>query len=145
MGEAPAWPRIASTTRTRAASRRSVSSLRYEDIPEEVRQRIKLLVLDSLGCGLYGAHLPWTDILRDTLTGLDATRTTPIWGTDQALSAPNAALLNGTQIQGFELDDVHRQGVLHVGAVTLPAAARHHHARQPAERPRPADRSGGRL
>src|SRR5207344_2880602 len=28
---------------------------------------------------------------------------------------------NGTQVQGFELDDVHRQGVLHVGAVTLPA------------------------
>src|SRR5262249_30113954 len=26
----------------------------------------------------------------------------------------------GTQVQGFELDDVHRQGVLHVGAVTLP-------------------------
>ena len=25
------------------------------------------------------------------------------------------------QVQGFELDDVHRQGVLHVGAVTLPA------------------------
>ena len=28
---------------------------------------------------------------------------------------------NGTLVQSFELDDVHRQGVLHVGAVTLPA------------------------
>ena len=37
------------------------------------------------------------------------------------LSAPHAALVNGTQVQGFELDDVHRQGVLHVGAVVLPA------------------------
>ncbi len=37
------------------------------------------------------------------------------------LSAPHAALVNGTQVQGFELDDVHRHGVLHVGAVTLPA------------------------
>ena len=36
------------------------------------------------------------------------------------LSAPHAALVNGTLVQGFELDDVHRQGVLHVGAVTLP-------------------------
>lgn len=98
-----------------------VSSLEYEAIPEEVRRRIKLLILDSLGCGLYGAHLPWTDLLRETLTGIDATRTTPVWGTSEALSAPHAALLNGTQIQGFELDDVHRQGVLHVGAVTLPA------------------------
>jgi 2-methylcitrate dehydratase PrpD len=37
------------------------------------------------------------------------------------LSAPHAALVNGTLIQSFELDDVHRVGVLHVGAVTLPA------------------------
>ena len=34
---------------------------------------------------------------------------------------PHAALVNGTQVQGFELDDVHRKAVLHVGAVTLPA------------------------
>jgi aconitate decarboxylase len=37
------------------------------------------------------------------------------------LSAPHAALANGTQVQSFELDDVHRAGVLHVGAVVLPA------------------------
>ena len=37
------------------------------------------------------------------------------------LSSPHATLVNGTQVQGFELDDVHRQGVLHVGAVALPA------------------------
>ena len=55
------------------------------------------------------------------LTEVDTTRTTPVWGTDLSLSAPHAALVNGTQVQGFELDDVHRQGVLHVGAVTLPA------------------------
>jgi 2-methylcitrate dehydratase PrpD len=37
------------------------------------------------------------------------------------LSSTNAALVNGTAVQAFELDDVHRVGVLHVGAVTLPA------------------------
>ncbi len=40
------------------------------------------------------------------------------------MSSPHAALVNGTQVQGFELDDVHRKAVLHVGAVTLPAADR---------------------
>ena len=44
-----------------------------------------------------------------------------VWGTSKKLSAPHAALVNGTQVQGFELDDVHRAGVLHVGAVVLPA------------------------
>jgi aconitate decarboxylase len=98
-----------------------ISSLRYEDIPPEVIERIKLLILDSLGCALYGANLEWCRILRGTLVELDQTRTNSVWGTNHRLSSPHAALLNGTQIQGFELDDVHRQGVLHVGAVTLPA------------------------
>jgi 2-methylcitrate dehydratase PrpD len=98
-----------------------VADLRYDAIPQEVRDRIKLLILDSFGCALYGADLPWSRILLDTLTGLDATRACAVWGTAQRLSAPHAALVNGTLVQGFELDDVHRQGVLHVGAVTLPA------------------------
>jgi len=98
-----------------------VSGLSYDRIPAEVRERIKLLILDSLGCAIYGAALEWCRILRETCTALDATRTTSVWGTDRRLSSPHAALVNGTQVQGFELDDVHRQGVLHVGAVTLPA------------------------
>ncbi|HYU69687.1 MAG TPA: MmgE/PrpD family protein [Burkholderiales bacterium] len=100
-----------------------VSGLRYEAIPREVRARAKLLVLDSLGCALYGAHLEWCRILQRTLKELDGSTACGVWGTAQRLSAPHAALANGTQVQGFELDDVHRQGVLHVGAVVLPALA----------------------
>ncbi|MDB5864812.1 MAG: mmgE/PrpD family protein [Betaproteobacteria bacterium] len=98
-----------------------VSNLKYEAIPEDVRSRIKLLMLDSLGCALYGADLEWTRILQDTLGKVDTTRTCSVWGTNKKLSAPHTALVNGTQVQGFELDDVHRAGVLHVGAVVLPA------------------------
>jgi aconitate decarboxylase len=98
-----------------------VSALTYERIPAAVRERIKLLILDALGCAIYGAKLEWCRILQAALEELDATRTTSVWGTRLRLSSPHAALVNGTQVQGFELDDVHRQGVLHVGAVTLPA------------------------
>src|SRR3954452_11313602 len=97
-----------------------VSGLRYDDIPDEVIARIKLLILDSLGCALYGSVLEWSRILRQTLAAVDTTQACRVWGTSERLSAPNAALVNGTLIQSFELDDVHRQGVLHVGAVTLP-------------------------
>jgi aconitate decarboxylase len=108
-----------------------VSQLTYEKIPADVCERIKLLMLDSLGCAIYGANLEWCRILRGTLEKLDATRTTSIWGTDARLSSDHAALVNGTQVQGFELDDVHRKAVLHVGAVTLPAliAVAESHAR----------------
>jgi 2-methylcitrate dehydratase PrpD len=98
-----------------------VAGLRYERIPAEVVARIKLLILDSLGCALYGAGLPWSRILVTTLTRLDRTLDCAVWGTDRRLSAPHAALVNGSLVQSFELDDVHREGVLHVGAVTLPA------------------------
>jgi aconitate decarboxylase len=98
-----------------------VSGLQYEAIPDDVRHRAKLLMLDSLGCALYGADLEWCRILQDTLERVDSTRACSIWGTNRKLSAPHAALANGTAVQGFELDDVHRAGVLHVGAVVLPA------------------------
>src|ERR1700688_2621737 len=97
-----------------------VSGLRYEQIPGEVIQRIKLLILDAIGCAIYGVDLQWSRILLKTLSVLDATRTCGVWGTSSRLSAPHAALLNGTLVQGFELDDVHRVGVMHVGSVTVP-------------------------
>jgi aconitate decarboxylase len=97
-----------------------ISGIKYEAIPDEVIGRIKLLILDSLGCALYGSALEWSRILRATLGKLDDTRACRVWGTPELLSAPHAALVNGALVQSFELDDVHRQGVLHVGAVTLP-------------------------
>src|SRR3974377_151243 len=73
-----------------------------------------------LGCALYGSALEWSRILRATLGAIDKTDGCRVWGRAERLSAPHAALVNGTLVQSFELDDVHRQGVLHVGAVTLP-------------------------
>src|SRR3954465_11907612 len=98
-----------------------IAGLRYESIPAEVRERLKLVILDAIGCALYGAELEWCRILRDTLLATDQSKTNAVWGTGERLSAPHAALVNGTQVQSFELDDLHRAGVLHVGAVVLPA------------------------
>jgi len=98
-----------------------VSGLTFEAIPAEVRQRVKLLTLDALGCGLYAAHLEWSRIMQRTLAALDRTAECCVWGTNQRLSAPHAALVNGTQLQGFEIDDGHRRGVLHPASVIFPA------------------------
>ncbi len=113
-----AQPKIANS-QTRAIAE-FVAGLRYEQIPAEVISRLKLLILDALGCAIYGTALQWSRILIDTLTGLDASKSCGVWGTSARLSAPHAALANGTLVQSFELDDVHRAGVLHVSSVTLP-------------------------
>src|SRR5262249_35723178 len=97
-----------------------VAGLAYEHIPADVIARIKLLILDSLGCAIFATGLEWSRILIDTLVRLDGSRACGVWGTAQLLPAPHAALAKGTLVQGFELAAVHRAGVLHVGAVTLP-------------------------
>ena len=78
-----------------------VCQLQANNIPAEVQTRIKLLILDSLGCALYGADLPWTRILQRSLGELDTTQAASVWGTSQRLSLPHATLINGTQIQGL--------------------------------------------
>ena len=97
-----------------------IAGLRFEEIPQPVVDRIKLLILDAFGCAIFGAGLQWSRILKETLEAVDATPACTVWGTSARLSAPHAALANGTLVQSFELDDVHREGVLHVGAVALP-------------------------
>ena len=98
-----------------------ISGLSYDKIPEHVRQRIKLLILDSLGCGIYGAIKEHSQIATKGITLVDNSQNCGVWGTKIRASAPNAALLNGTFVQGFELDDIHRKGAMHVGSTTLPA------------------------
>lgn len=98
-----------------------VSGLTYDAIPVAVRQRIKLLMLDAFGCAIYGSRLEWSRILQRVLGGVDGTRACCVWGTDQQLSAPHAALVNGTQVHGFEIDDSHFGGYIHVGSLVLPA------------------------
>src|ERR1700680_1614768 len=97
-----------------------VSGLRFERIPREVIERIKLLILDSLGCAMYGVDLEWSRILMNTLRQIDNSTACSVWGSSLRLSAPHATLVNGTLVQGFELDDVHRVGIMHVGSVSLP-------------------------
>ena len=99
---------------------RFVANLRYEQLPAEVRHRAKLLILDALGSGLYASDLHWSTLLRETLMAVDSTRECAIWGTPHRLSSVHATLCNGTQVQGFELDDVHREAVMHPGSVSVP-------------------------
>ena len=100
-----------------------VAGLSWDDIPAEIVERAKYLILDGIGCGLYGSIKPWSRIMVDTLGKLDgANGTATVWGRGVKLSAPHAALTNATAVQGFELDDVHYPGILHCESLTIPAA-----------------------
>jgi aconitate decarboxylase len=90
------------------------------DFPSDLVHRMKLLTLDTIGCGLLTTDLPWTVTLRETLQATEAPGPSLLWGTEGRLSPALAAMVNGTAVHGFELDDVGARG--HFGAVTTTVA-----------------------
>jgi len=110
----------AGPTRTVA---RWVSTLTYSELPERTREVVRIVLLDTLGAGVYGYATPWAKMLLDwARAGAPAKGAATVWGeTAPGLRTADAALVNGTACHAFELDDYH-QAKLHPGAVVVPAA-----------------------
>jgi 2-methylcitrate dehydratase PrpD len=98
-----------------------VADLDFEDLPTELVEHAELFLLDTLGCGLFGSTLEWSRILNHTVAKVDRDTTSAVWGTSQRLGPLNAALANGAAVHGFELDDLHKESILHAGSVVAPA------------------------
>jgi aconitate decarboxylase len=98
------------------------ASLRFDDLPPAVVEHAKLCLLDTIGCGIFGSSLEWSRILRETVAATDSSAGASIWGRPDRTSAPNAALVNGTAVHAFELDDLHVQSIVHPGSTVSPAA-----------------------
>lgn len=100
-----------------------VSGLTFEDIPEPVLTRAKHLILDGLACAFVGSHLPWSQTATRAILELEPAQGDAAligWG-GRKTTMLTAALLNGTFIQGFELDDWHSEAPLHSNSIILPA------------------------
>lgn len=104
-----------------AALAEFAAALRFDDIPADVIAHMKLCLLDTLGCGLFGATRPWSRILSDCLTSIGGSGPCVVWGTDDTLGRGDAALGNGAAVHAFEFDDLHARAILHPGSVVAPA------------------------
>lgn len=112
-------PLLADATRDLA---RFAAQFRYEDIPAEVVERMKTSLLDSIGCCLYGATLPWTQRVQAMVEADEAKPVASIYGTGRKTSIANAVLVNGTAGHAFELDDIHKESIVHAGSIATPVA-----------------------
>jgi len=92
-----------------------------DDLPDEIVERTRYLLLDGIACGLVGAKLPWAVKAVNGMSQIDNGTGATLWGWDREVSASNAALLNGTFVQGFELDDFHPHGAVHSASVVVTA------------------------
>jgi 2-methylcitrate dehydratase PrpD len=94
-----------------------ISGSAFADLPAPVVEHAKLLVLDTIGVGVYGASLPWSERLRATAQAMEGPGRVSVWCTPLRFSAPTAAMINATAVHAFELDDIGPGG--HNGSVTL--------------------------
>jgi len=103
---------------------RFAADLRSGDIPAAVRERARLLILDTFGNMIRAAH-----DAESTPALLAAAERLGYGGGPHAAaglgagySAPGAALVNGTLAHSLDFDDTHAAGSLHPSAPILPAA-----------------------
>src|SRR3954462_6111166 len=82
------------------------AGLRYEDLPDDVRELAHLVLLDTLGCALAGSTTDEVVRIREAMAqATGGGGDTLLWGTDEKLPLPLAALVNGAAVHAREIDD----------------------------------------
>lgn len=99
-----------------------LSGLEFAQLPDDVVVMAQRAIKDAVGVGLFGSRMEWSRMVADFAAESSASGVATVWGADARLSAPYAALANGTAVHGIEMDDRHHNLQLHNGAATIPAA-----------------------
>ncbi|WP_420133099.1 MmgE/PrpD family protein [Rhodopseudomonas sp.] len=113
---------MANETATLAAY---VAALRFDDIPQDVLARAKVLTLDFLGSAIRARRdAESTPSLLATLQALslDADGEATVFGDAKRRTPAVAALLNGAFGHSLDFDDTHADSSLHPSAPVVPAA-----------------------
>ena len=97
-------------------------SLKLSELPPKVVGEARIRLLDGIGCGLYGAAMPWGRITAETIYEEGSQGAATVYGNKKPVAPARAALVNGTATHGIELDDISPGAHVHPGAVVIPAA-----------------------
>lgn len=96
--------------------------LRYEDIPSDVAERAKDILIDTYAACLFGSRMPWSRMVSDYARACGAGGPCALIGDAVSrVHAPVAALANGVFAHAFEMDGARNPSVgSHPGAALLP-------------------------
>ena len=99
--------------------------LNYRRISQEVIERVKACILDTLAVSLYGSTKPWSRIVSGFIRVSGPRGRSTVLGENFSAQPAQATLANGVMAHGFELDNVRQPGAgVHPGATAfLPALA----------------------
>jgi 2-methylcitrate dehydratase PrpD len=90
------------------------------EIPPDVLERIKLSFLDGLGVCLRGTTFPWTRMVREVVQEEGGNKIASLWGIGTLTSLTNAVLFNSTAGHAFEMDDIHKESIIHPNSLAVP-------------------------
>lgn len=99
----------------------SLSQWRYEDLPSEVVDRLKLFLIDTLGVIAAAPRAPGIRELNARLGKWEHGGSATCLIGHQRLSPPSAALANGAAAHAMDFDDQHDPARVHTNCVMLPA------------------------
>jgi 2-methylcitrate dehydratase PrpD len=106
---------------TRDLARFSAAT-RFADLPAGVVEQVKLSILDGLGVCLHGSTLPWTQKVRDMVLEDGGKPLATVWGAAAKVGLAGAVLVNSTAGHAFEMDDIHKESILHPNSLSVPTA-----------------------
>ena len=100
-----------------------VAGLEYEQLPDDVVQQAKRVILDAIGCAMaaYKEDSRKAHIVEKLSRQFGAAGESTVIGGGKS-HASVVALANGILINAADNDDTHKRALLHMGSVLLPAA-----------------------
>ena len=101
---------------------RSVVALSKDQLPEELTAKVKLCLMDLIGCAFESRELPWSrqahsiaERAGDPLAGAT------IIGSSDTFAFGDAAFVNAVMGHGLVREDMHSGSISHLGIAVLPA------------------------
>jgi 2-methylcitrate dehydratase PrpD len=98
-----------------------LAALSPRDVPAAVVASTRRVLLDNIGCGLFGATQEWTRAAIEAVGRDRSSGDCSVYSQSSGFAATAAAFCNGVATHGYELDDIIAKAVVHPGAVIVPA------------------------
>jgi 2-methylcitrate dehydratase PrpD len=94
---------------------------RYEDLPQEIVDKVKHYILDVVGCTVRACEEKQAQAVITVMKEQGGMPVSSVFAKGFKTSPMNAAFINGTMGHIFDYDDDHREGTMHPSVAVFPA------------------------
>lgn len=99
-----------------------VLNTNFESLPQEVVEKTKLFILDTLGVAMPGSGAPGVPEVARLMADLGGKPESTVICFGDRLTAMDAALVNSMMMHALDLDDLHEGCIVHASSCQIPVA-----------------------